>query len=566
MNPYEARLRQAATNEGYEVLSPYINSQTKVRLRHAAGTCSGHIFDMTPNKFLQGRRCPRCAGVERYTDASYRAYIEEKTGGNWTTVGGYVSTDIEMRFACGRCGAEHLARPRIFISRRDGHTLACQCGNPLPARSVFLDASRAASKARGGRRKTTEQVQSEIDRIFGPDQYVLQEVYAGSMRPVDVLHTACGRVSRKRVDAMIHHGEGCIYCSGRARVRYEDAAQAIAASGTHILLSEELPNTKTPVDLLHTASGSVYRVSYKDFVHKGHRGHHASGPEEEIVAYVTSLGFTVRRRDRTVLAPLEVDILVEGTDLGIEYNGSYYHSDRFRLPSYHQEKADAAERAGIRLLQVKDSDWAHRRAIVESKLAHALGKTQRRVSARSLTLRHVNPASAAAFFRETHLQGAPRGAFDAYALVDGQDTILACLALGMGGALGYRGTAGEREVIRYATALQTAVRGGYTRLTKYIFQELPDVERLVTFADRMWGSGALYRATGWSETGRVAPRYSYVHAPSAREYHRTSFTKDKIAKKFPEIFNPALTERQMMDKTNFVRVYDAGKIRFALSR
>jgi predicted nucleic acid-binding Zn-ribbon protein len=41
----------------YSVLGEYVNSDTKITMRHEV---CGHIFDVVPNNFLRGSRCPRC--------------------------------------------------------------------------------------------------------------------------------------------------------------------------------------------------------------------------------------------------------------------------------------------------------------------------------------------------------------------------------------------------------------------------------------------------------------------------------------------------------------------------
>ena len=43
----------------YELLSNYINSYTNVRLKHKS---CGIIYDVRPNDFISGRRCPYCGG------------------------------------------------------------------------------------------------------------------------------------------------------------------------------------------------------------------------------------------------------------------------------------------------------------------------------------------------------------------------------------------------------------------------------------------------------------------------------------------------------------------------
>lgn len=50
----------------YTVLGEYINTDTKIKMKH--NKC-GHIYNVTPNNFLRGKRCPKCAikyGVEAY--------------------------------------------------------------------------------------------------------------------------------------------------------------------------------------------------------------------------------------------------------------------------------------------------------------------------------------------------------------------------------------------------------------------------------------------------------------------------------------------------------------------
>ena len=45
-------------DKNYEVLGEYINSKTKIELRHLF--CNT-IFSMRPEDFLRGQRCPECA-------------------------------------------------------------------------------------------------------------------------------------------------------------------------------------------------------------------------------------------------------------------------------------------------------------------------------------------------------------------------------------------------------------------------------------------------------------------------------------------------------------------------
>lgn len=49
----------------YTILTPYVKARTKVLIRHNSDVCKNHEYEATPNKFLMGRRCPKCAVIIR---------------------------------------------------------------------------------------------------------------------------------------------------------------------------------------------------------------------------------------------------------------------------------------------------------------------------------------------------------------------------------------------------------------------------------------------------------------------------------------------------------------------
>jgi hypothetical protein len=56
--------------------------------------------------------------------------------------------------------------------------------------------------------------------------------------------------------------------------------------------------------------------------------------------FVRSLGVNVVSNDRSLISPLEIDVLVQSTRLAIEYNGLYWHSSARILDKDYHEKRD----------------------------------------------------------------------------------------------------------------------------------------------------------------------------------------------------------------------------------
>lgn len=46
--------------EEYSVLSEYINAKTHIKMRHNSDNCNNNEYEVMPDAFLRGNRCPRC--------------------------------------------------------------------------------------------------------------------------------------------------------------------------------------------------------------------------------------------------------------------------------------------------------------------------------------------------------------------------------------------------------------------------------------------------------------------------------------------------------------------------
>ena len=77
---------------------------------------------------------------------------------------------------------------------------------------------------------------------------------------------------------------------------------------------------------------------------------YSSQPEYDIINYVGS--DLCVKRDRTAIAPYEIDIYIPSKKIGIEFNGTYWHSSIYKEKDYHFKKSRFAEKAGIRLIHI----------------------------------------------------------------------------------------------------------------------------------------------------------------------------------------------------------------------
>ena len=315
-------------------------------------------------------------------------------------------------------------------------------------------------------------------------------------------------------------------------------------------------NSNTPV-WWECAKGHEWFVSPND------REQHGSGcpqcrsftsaGERELAAFVESLGAgPVVRTERSAVRGHELDIYLPGKSVAVEYNGNWFHSERFRARDYHHQKYLACREAGIRLIQVWEDEWRDRRSNVEGLLRSVLGVDDRpRVHARKAEVVSLTAAESAEFLDAHHLQGHGSGGIRLALWWEGRAVAVLVARLR---------ASGQAEIVRYATAAR--VPGGFSRLLAALDRQCRarGIAEQVTFADLRISDGALYRRTGFLLDAELAPDYQYVWG--RRRSHKFSYRVARFREDPALRYVPGMTERELAALNGMDRLWDAGKLRF----
>lgn len=193
---------------------------------------------------------------------------------------------------------------------------------------------------------------------------------------------------------------------------------------------------------------------------------HVSKPEIELREYVQSIypGEVTRTND----GAYELDIYIPDKKVGIEYNGNYWHSLKNREKNYHYNKSKHFEEKGIRVIHIWEYEWDNprQRPILENIIKNALGLNGKTIYARKCKIEVRPSASMKDFFQKNNIQGFRGGKF-AICLVYENEVVMAYM---MGHCFFGKGKY-EWEVIRGATKLGYNVVGGASKIWNYFLTE-----------------------------------------------------------------------------------------------
>lgn len=283
---------------------------------------------------------------------------------------------------------------------------------------------------------------------------------------------------------------------------------------------------------------------------------HSSQAEKEIIDFIKEYyDGVIKPNDRTVLGQKEIDIFIPDINLGIEFNGNYWHTQSYVGKNYHFKKTEDAEAKGIKLIQIFEHEWDNKKDIIKSRLLNLLGKSKK-IFARKTKLVHLERSYKNNFMERTHLQGMDDSASICLGLIYNEE-LVACMTFGKP-----RFNKNYKyELIRYSSELNTTIIGGAGKLFSYFCKNYSG--SIISYADRKWSSGDLYKQLGFDFDGKTTPSYFYYNIKTREVASRNQFQKQKLKNMLH--YNDELGEYEIMKLNGYDRIWNSGHLRFVKS-
>ena len=286
---------------------------------------------------------------------------------------------------------------------------------------------------------------------------------------------------------------------------------------------------------------------------------YVSFKEREISTWLENLNigniYTTYKKIKNIT---ELDIYIPDKNIAIEFNGVYWHSEKFKPRTYHYDKWLACKNQGIQLIQVWEDDWNRNPDLVKRMLAQKLGvSNEPKIYARNTIVQTVSKKETEQFLTANHVQGFGSGSYY-LGLFDKNniEKLVAVLVLKK-----EAGTEGKTlNIIRYATSC--SIPGGFTKLLSYV-EKTYKPDSFITFSDNCVSNGGLYDSNGFIADKELAPDYTYLVKGERR--HKFGYRLKRFRNDPKLQYEPGLTERELAALNGLHRVWDAGKTRWVKS-
>jgi hypothetical protein len=241
-------------------------------------------------------------------------------------------------------------------------------------------------------------------------------------------------------------------------------------------------------------------------------------------------------------------------NLGIEFDGLYWHSEYFMDSDYHLNKTKECEKLGINLIHIFEDEWLYNRPIVESIITNKLNLISNKVYARKCELKEVGDSVSKKFLNENHIQGGE--CKNSVRLGLYYEEVLVSLMTFSRGRISLGGSVDEWELVRFCNKINYNIVGGASKLFSY-FLKIQKPNKIISYSDIRIFDGKLYSTLGFNKIHESKPNYWYVL--ENKRYHRFAYRKNVLVK---QGFDKDKTEKQIMFNSGYYRIYDCGHIRW----
>lgn len=246
----------------------------------------------------------------------------------------------------------------------------------------------------------------------------------------------------------------------------------------------------------------------------------------------------------------EIDIYLPIFNMGFEYNGVFWHSDKFKNSDYHINKSEYFRKIGIQIYTIWEDDWQIRPDIVKSFIMNKIGKSNK-IYARKCQIRKVVYKDSLAFLQNNHFQGDCKSSIRLGLYYNNDLVSLMAFSkprISLGGKQGD----GKYELTRFCNKNYHTVVGGASKLFSYFISNYSPIE-VFSYSDNLISNGSLYKKLGFELSSVSRPGYWYL-INGVRE-HRFNWRKSKLVKMG---HSSNMTEEQIMDSLGYFRIYNGG--------
>jgi hypothetical protein len=494
------------------------------------------------------------------TQEQAKKELLKETNGLFSLISKYEKCETKVTVKCNTCGEKFVRRYKDVKSLRSLCPFCMKKEKGHSTKPVSL-----------------EEFKRRIKLREDGDEYEYVSGWVDNKTGCKVKHLTCGYIWEPTPKYFISKVNKCPVCSNKNRGKYalkENYLEEILIKNNcekeYEWQEEYKNNNKLKHKIKHLVCGTEYKVRPNDF-QQGYRcsfcfkTQGCSKGETQVKKFIEKI--YKGKIKKGFFDGYELDIYLPDLNLAFEFNGLYWHSEKFKDKDYHYNKMKIANKYNIRLIQIFEDEWNYKQNIVKSKIRYLLNKIQKEkiINARECYIKEISSTKKDKFLINNHLQGKDISNIKLGLFYKKDKKLKGVMTFSLPRLSLGRNLTDENifELSRFCVKRNFLIRGGFQKLFAY-FKNNYEFDKIITYADLRWSVGNIYASSGFQFNHYSKPNYWYTD--KYKRFHRFNFRKQKLKKMFPKIYKEELTEKKIMKETKYLRIWDCGNLVYSFTK
>jgi len=268
-----------------------------------------------------------------------------------------------------------------------------------------------------------------------------------------------------------------------------------------------------------------------------------SGQEDNVYQFILSKydGEILRNKRKYLDNEYELDFYFPEFNLGIEFNGIWWHNEINKPNDYHKKKYEICKKKNIKLIQIWESDWIYKTEIVKNLIMKSLDRNMKIDADLCMIKVLCGDESIKKFLIENDINGFIHSSKKVALYYNGEIVYLMCLNK-------------NNMILRNTTKIGYNIINAEKKIIKYL-----GLNNYYIIIDRMTDDKKIFQNIGFILEKNIQPKYFYV--VGSKLVDSINYRKSILIK---EGFNTNKTEHEIMLERGIYRIYDAGHDKLSL--
>lgn len=313
----------------------------------------------------------------------------------------------------------------------------------------------------------------------------------------------------------LHKEKNIIYMSNKYNLNIIDSEKK-----THTIICSNCNKT------YEISSNNIYR-RHKNYTDEKYicticnpiGSSYSSSYESIICDFLDKYNVTYIKNDQCIIKPYHIDIYLPDYNLGIEFNGLYWHSELKKDKRYHLKKYELCLNEQINLLQIWEDDWKYKSEIIKSIILEKLNLTPNKINYTNCKIKEVRDIkSTKEFLNENHIEGYLKCSIHIGAYFNNELVSL----------MTFKKIKEDYELIRFCSKINFDINNIDVELFNY-FKANYFFNKIIAYSDNTLSNGELYK------------KLDFIYKKTYLRYYWSDFnmkyTKPNTNKEIAKIWN-----------------------------